>query len=77
MTKNGTTALRRVQFTRFVEFGKPAQVVEGWFHRWAQKPDQVVAIVEADDGQVYEVVPTDLKFLKRQIPSEYDDIITR
>ena len=64
--------------------------LRGKFHRWGEKLNyvtdghsklygaaEVVAIVEAEDGHVYEVPVDKLQFLIRPIPSEYDDILTR
>lgn len=62
---------------------------EGYFIRWGEKLNsitdnrsvygaaEVVAIVEGDDGQVYEVPASRVRFLRRQIPAEYDDIVNK
>jgi predicted nucleotidyltransferase len=77
MSSDNTDRLRRVEFTKFVDLsGKNDLVIQGWFHRWSEKP-YVVAIVEADDGKVYEVEPKRLRFLTLQIPPEYDDIVKK
>lgn len=76
MSKDDTDRLRRVEFTKFVGFGKDDLIIQGWFHLWSEKP-YVVAIVEADDGQIYEVEPKRLRFLKSQIPPEYDGLINK
>ena len=68
--------LRRVEFTMFVDFGKDDLILRGWFHRWSEQP-YVVAIIEADDGQVYEVEPKRVRFFPSQIPPEYDSIVER
>jgi len=64
----------------------------GHFHRWAEKLNyitdghsklygaaEVEAIVEDDDGFIHRVPVEKIRFLgpKRQIPSEYDEILTR
>ena len=76
MSNHDAETLRRVQFTQFVDFGVEDLIIQGWFHCWSHNP-YVRAIVEADDGQVHEVEPKRLRFMKTPIPPEYDDIIER
>lgn len=76
--KNSRMALRKVVFARWLTSaernGGPNQKVlncQGFFHRWgstyehydAGPGNRSIAIVEGEDGRVFEVHPDDLKFI--------------